>query len=527
MTHLRSTSRTPIRTRPRARVRVLPAVLTLALAAMPWPLRAQATGTTGEQVINLTFERMAQLGLAGSYRVQQLGLDVERTRYNLRAQEAGLKSRVQLSLSAPRFESISDYEWNSELQRNELVHQNTRRWEANLSIRQPVILFGYPTNGELSLTNRIYRYTQNEGGQETNYYNRYFIGYDQPLFQPNRMKNGLENARLELENAELEYLGDVVGLIADYGDDYYRLFRTAYNRVIAQEKVGHLEAAADAAAAVARTDPSRAIETDQVRVELANAQEDLKQAQSGFRLRTEDLKQSLRLSPDTEIVVDPVMKVAPVVVDADRAIALAKTLRPRLRQLAIQRRKNEISLDNTRGDNSFRMDLSLTYGREVQDPRLSGLWSEPTNSYTVSVTAFIPIWDHGRQKFREAASQVNLRRTDLQIEQDLTQLDTNVHSQIRNLNEYEQRALSMQENMQLAHEVTDSTLERYRQGDVALVDLLQTINREANTADNFLDAFVGYRQALLRLQEVTYYDFEHDMPVADRFGIQLNDNGKQ
>jgi outer membrane protein len=524
MMHVRS--RTPTSTHPRRRqtARAVAAVAATVLALTP--LDAQSPSATSGQVINLTFERMAQLGLAGSYRVQQLGLDVERTRYNLLAQEAGLKSRVQLSLSAPRFESISDYQWNSELQRNELVHQDTRRWEANLSVRQPVILFGYPTNGELSFTNRIYRYTQNENGHETNYYNRYFFGYDQPLFQPNRMKNGLENARLDLKNSELQYVGDVVGLVADYGDDYYRLFRAAYDRVIAEERVSHLDAVAAAAAEVSGTDPTRAIEGDQVQVELANAREDLQQAISSFRLRTEDLKQSLRLSPDVELRLEPVLDVTPVPIDADRAIELARTLRPRLQQLAIQRRKNEISIDNTRGDNAFRMDLSMTYGREVQDPSFNGLWSEPTNSYTVNITAFVPIWDSGRQKYREAASQVTLKRTDLQIEQEETQLETNVRSQIRNLDEYEQRALGMQENMQLAHQVTTSTLARYRQGDVTLVDLLQTINRETNTADNFLDAFVGYRQALLRLQELTFYDFEHGMPVAERFGIKLEPNDR-
>ena len=90
---------------------------------------------------------------------------------------------------------------------------------------------------------------------------------------------------------------------------------------------------------------------------------------------------------------------------------------------------------------------------------------------------------------------------------------------ILNLEEYEQRALSMQDNLAYARRTTVSALDRYRSGEIALVDLLQTITRESDTAENFLDAYLGYQQALLRLRQLTHYDFEYDMPVNERFAV--------
>ena len=116
-------------------------------------------------------------------------------------------------LSVPQFESIAEPRWNSTLGLNEIIHENSRRWEAQLSVRQPVILFGYPTNGYLSLNNTMYRYAQLNEGLDVKYYNRYFIAYEQPFFQPNVMRNNLEKARLDLESAELDYLDDVVRVI--------------------------------------------------------------------------------------------------------------------------------------------------------------------------------------------------------------------------------------------------------------------------------------------------------------------------
>ena len=492
----------------------------LAVLVVGWPALPQAQ-SAGQQ-IPLTLERMVELGLQNSYRVRDLQLNIERTRANLRAQRAGLKSRVQLDLSAPQFESISEHKWNSALQRDELVYENTRRWEADLSVRQPVILFGYPTNGELSFTNRLYRFSQFGEERDVRYYNRYFFGYVQPFFQPNRMKNDLENAELDLEDSELDYVDDVIGLVEDYADDYYELFEAAYDRLTAEERVAHLQAAAQAASEIAAATPARGIEVDQIRIELANAREELQQSLSSFRLQAEALKQDLRLSPADSLMLDPAIAITPVRVDADRAIELAKTLAPQLRQIAIERRKNEIGLDNTRGTNAFRMNLSLTYGREVQDPRFQNLWTQPRNSYTVDLRAIVPIWDWGQRSHRIAASEISLQRTDLRLEQELSQIDTQVRSEIRTLEEYQQRALNMQENVALAHQTTDSTLARYRAGELAVVDLLQMINREASTAGNLFDAFRGYRRALLDLQQLTYFDFERNIPVVERFGIGLS-----
>jgi outer membrane protein TolC len=427
---------------------------------------------------------------------------------------------VELEIAAPEFESISDYKWNSTLQRNELIYENTRRWQLDLSVRQPVILFGFPTNGNLSLNNRVYRYSQIGDERDVRFYNRYFIGYQQPLFQPNEMKNDLEEARLDLERSELEYQGDVVEMVNDLAEDYFELLEVAYERVIAASRLANLEKASAAARDRVAADSSRAIELDRLQVELANAREDGQQAASSFRLRASQIKQRLRLSAADTIAVDPVLRVVPVDVDHERAVQLATTIAPRLRELAIDRREGEIELAQTRGNDSFRLNLEVTYGREMQDPRFGNLWTEPRNSYTVNVSGSIPLWDWGERKHRIRAGRFALDRTDLETEEARSSIETNVANQVANLEEYEQRALNMQANLDLARQITGTTLDRYRTGEVALVDVLQTIERESDTASNFLEAYLGFENALRELQQLTYYDFQRNIPLLERFRIE-------
>ena len=486
--------------------------LALALLA-PAPLRAQ-------QAVELTLESAVEMAMEHSYRVRQLQLGIERTRHLLQAERAELKSQVYLDVRAPEFEAVSDYKWNADLRRNEVVRENSRLWRADLAVRQPVILLGYPTNGYLSLNNRVYRYAQLGGGRDVTYYNRYFIAYEQPLFQPNRLKNELEEAELDLEEEELEFQEDVVDLIDDIADDYYELFELAYERVVYAAFAENLERAMAAAGEAAEADSTRDLDVSQVRVELANGRERLRQAESGFRLEAERMKQRLRLDERDPLRIDPALDVRPVRVDVEEAVRYGMTLRPRLRELELRKRQDELDIDEARGRNSFRVDLELTYGREMQDPRFGELWEEPSNSYTVGVRAYVPIWDWGERRERVRAEEIGLEQTALYMEEARSETRLDVQNAVRNLEEFQQRALDMEETLALARTVSEANLDRYRAGRITVSDLLQSFARQRETATNFLDAYLGYRGALLDLQELTYYDFEHDAPLLDRFRIR-------
>ena len=147
--------------------------------------------------IQLSLETAVDLAMRNSYRIKQLEMGIERSRYWLKARQASLKSRVYMNLQAPQLSAESDFQWDSNLQKDIIVKQNTTRWQMDLAVRQPVIIMGYPTNGYLSLNNKTYKYTQRDGPDEINYYNRYYIKYEQPFFLPNELKNNIEDAELD------------------------------------------------------------------------------------------------------------------------------------------------------------------------------------------------------------------------------------------------------------------------------------------------------------------------------------------
>jgi outer membrane protein len=474
--------------------------------------------------IDLTLERLLELTLSNSYQVRFLNMNVQQTQLRLKAERARLRSNVSLDISAPEFTYASEPRWNSQLGLFETVRENSRHWEAQVSVRQPVILFGYPTNGYLSLNNRMYRDDQRDpdGDKEITFYNRYFVQYTQPLFQANELKNSLEEAELDLESAQIDYSGDMMEIVEDVSDSFHELFENAYSQKIQSDYIASLEAALQAAQAVAAANPARAIDPDQIRVELTNAQEQLQSEQSRFRIETARMKTALNLGEDVTIALDPTITFSPLQVNAEDAVRYALDLTPRLRQLAMGRRESEMNLDETKSRNGFRVDLEFSYGREKRDEFLRELWGEPENTYTVDVNAEVPIWDWGERKARIQADEISLARNSLQTEQAQQQIRTNVTSEIQNLEELQGRLIAMQNNLTLATDISRQSLERYRDGAITALDLLQSLRRQSDTAENYMEAYQGWRRAILQLQLQTYWDFETNQSVLRRFGIDTS-----
>jgi hypothetical protein len=148
----------------------------VALGRLPSPASGQQPPGAVGQTLDLTLERMIQLTMENSYQVQFLDLGIQQRNFNLQAERAGLRSSVSLDVTMPTFRSVSEEEYDSQLGRNVIVSENSRHWEGQLSIQQPIIIpwLGYPTNGYLSLNNRVYRDTQIDEDGENNltYYNR-------------------------------------------------------------------------------------------------------------------------------------------------------------------------------------------------------------------------------------------------------------------------------------------------------------------------------------------------------------------
>ena len=497
-------------------VAVVPSMVVFSLVWVGYPSQ-MASAQESPQIIELTMENMVDLAMSTSFEVRRLNLEVERDQHNLRAQRARLRSSADLELTTPSFRRTSEPKWNYELQRDEIIQEETRRWEAEISIRQPVVLFGWPTNGYLSINSRVYQYTQfeDDGTKDTNYYNRYYFSYTQPLFQPNGLKNSLEQAELSLESTWIDFNRDVLNLVSGVSEVYHDLLEEHNLRSVRLELVTDLERALEIGEELLRGDSSRGVEVDQIRIELANARESLQSQESSLRLELAEVKQGLGLLDTDSIDFEPMFQLDPVQVDMNEAVDYALELTPTTRQFEIGLRNQEIGLERTKNRGAFRLNLNMSYGREVLDDQFGNLWKNPESSYTINVSADLPLWDWGERKARIASSEIGIEQTKLFWEETRIRIVSDVRNEVLNVRDREGRTLALQENLDLARGVSAANFQRFQAGTISAQELILSLLRQADTNENFLESYVNWKSSLRRLQRQTYYSFEQNRPFLE------------
>ncbi|HDQ46116.1 MAG TPA: TolC family protein [bacterium] len=466
--------------------------------------------------ISLTLENAVEIAMSHSYQIRRLELGIERSTSWLQARKAGLKSHVSVDLRSPDLKQISDTRWNSALYRDEIVRLNSQLWQSQLSIRQPVILFGYPTNGFISLNYNLYRYAQQEAsGYDIDYYNRLFIKFEQPFFLPNKLKNDLEVAEANLKDVRLNYLSERMVIMNDIASDYYDAFEYAYLNIIFNRQIGILDSVHEVVFRVAEVTNNRRRDPIQLRLEIAHMRENLLENQGRLRMKLANLKQKLNLDIRDSLYINPVLTVQPASIDLDQAIHYGFTLNPWLRRLAIWKRKSEIDLENIRGHDAFHMRLEMTYGLEKSNHSFSNIWMGYDNSNSVTLKAYLPVWDWGRRRYQIDAERRGLEQRMIDIEEREDIIRKSVINAYTNLMEYSARFYNMQESLELAEEVTVIGLDDYRRGETSFQELLQMITRRKETETKLLEAYLGYKRACLELTVQTYYDFEKGMTIQE------------
>jgi len=462
-----------------------------------------------DDLIHLNLDSAIDIAMNNSYRTKRLKLEIERNIYYLRARKASLHTQVMLKLKSPDLQNISEYKWNSELKKDEIVRVNTALWQSDLALRQPLIFFGYPTNGYLSLNYKLYQYDQRDVGiQEHDVYNRLYLQFEQPLFLPNELKNDLEVAELNLQDVQLDYINERLQIVEDIADDYFELFRTVCQNEI---YLNHMQMLAKLTEASDSTDISssiRAMEKQQIELEKNNVHESLLDNQSRNRQELADMKQRLRLAPEDSLQVSSDITLTQIDIDLEQAMQLGFDNSPYLQQLHLSKRRAEIDVENAKANNAFHMSLEMTYGLEKQNNQLQELWDDFDNSKSLTLNAYLPLWDGGVRRNNIQAEKLDVSRRQLEIEEEKEEIHKDIINAFTDLRQFYARVITMQTSVQLSQSIADSSLRQFQRGMISLQDVLQILNRNRETEEKFLAVYLDYRRASVDLMTETCYDFD-------------------
>jgi outer membrane protein TolC len=457
----------------------------------------------------MTLEQSLGVAELNSPSMKITRLSLIRSQENLNAQNASLKSNFSLTLNPISYTQSREFndlisQWNS---------RTTTESYGNFTISQPIVL----TDARISLSNRFGYYdSYSEYAQTTTtgFSNNISISLDQPLFTYNRTKLSLKELQLALENAQLNYAIQLLGLEVQVAQAFYFVYQQQQSLEIANQAYQNMQKSYEVSKNKVDAGISPREEMFQAELNLATTKSDFENKQVSLENAKDDFKLLIGKSLYDDLVVLPNINVDTVSVNISFAIDQGLANRMELRQRKIDIEMSQFDLIQTKALNEFKGNLGLSFGLFGDNSNVADVYASPTNNETVALSLTIPLWDWGERKSRIKASEASIESAKVTDEQEQNNIILSVRKVYRNLlNLQNQIGISRQSvtNAQLTY---DLNLEKYKNGDLTGMDLNIYQNQLSEKQLAYTNSLISYKLELLNLKVQTLYDFEKKMAVT-------------
>jgi len=459
----------------------------------------------------LTLEKALEIAFKNSPSIQAAAYNLDISQHNLAAQQAGLKSQFNLTLTPYQYSNVKVF---NELTSKYNVQELTKS-EARLTITQPIIW----TDGEIRLTNRFgwQEAASSFTGSipESTFNNSLFLTLTQPLFTYNRKQMQITELELSLENSQLNYAIQKLQIERSVTQQFLSLFYSWRSLEIAEQQLANatesyqiIESKVDAGISA----PEELYQADLTRF---NSQASVQNLRMQYENSQDSFKILLGLPLDNELVI--VADIRKSLVDVDLAQATDHGLAHRM-----ELRQNDIAIQNALHNlieagaiNEFKAEVSATLGLTGTDPGFGQIYNSPNIDQGVMVSVDIPLFDWGQKKHILAASQAQIDSQQLSASEEIKSIKLEIRQAYRNLQNQGTQIEIAEKNVINAQRTYDINLERYKGGDISAYDMqIYQLQLTQEQLDE-VQALINYKVALLDLKIRTLWDFENNLSVID------------
>jgi len=459
----------------------------------------------------LTLEKALEIAFKNSPSIQAAAYNLDISQHNLAAQQAGLKSQFNLTLTPYQYSNVKVF---NELTSKYNVQELTKS-EARLTITQPIIW----TDGEIRLTNRFgwQEAASSFTGSipESTFNNSLFLTLTQPLFTYNRKQMQITELELSLENSKLNYAIQKLQIERSVTQQFLSLFYSWRSLEIAEQQLANatesyqiIESKVDAGISA----PEELYQADLTRF---NSQASVQNLRMQYENSQDSFKILLGLPLDNELVI--VADIRKSLVDVDLAQATDHGLAYRM-----ELRQNDIAIQNALHNlieagaiNEFKAEVSATLGLTGTDPGFGQIYNSPNIDQGVMVSVDIPLFDWGQKKHILAASQAQIDSQQLSASEEIKSIKLEIRQAYRSLQNQRTQIEIAEKNVINAQRTYDINLERYKGGDISAYDMqIYQLQLTQEQLDE-VQALINYKVALLDLKIRTLWDFENNLSVID------------
>ncbi len=467
-------------------------------------------------VIQMDLDIALKYALSQSWRVARICLDLSRDEYNLEASRAGLKSNASLSFTLPDFDQSIKEIINPDTGNPKVLSTKGARYMTSIAIRQPLL-----TDGVVSL-NGVFNRTQDmlfsySPGMKT-YNSKVYVRFDQPILQPNAIKNDIRRAELRLEETRNDFIDERLDIFEDVAEQFFDLYEYVCLDILAREEVAQLDSVFTAARQCLQSGTLSENDLLQLEVELADRRDRASAASGKLAREKSDFKQLIGLTPDDEIQMETSLTFTPLVIELPVAVRRALEERIEVREYQIDRELNQMELVEERAEGSVKGEVSLALGLEGRGDNMDDLYgamTDPDQTRGVAISLAVPLWDWGRVRARANAKQSELDKVNLGLEETKKNIQRQIRDTLDRVQEAKQRLDLLEPSVGIARRSFQLSLDQFRKGMLDAQDVILTQNRLAGARRSILNAYIDYQQALSTLMRRTSWDWYRDRPLTE------------
>ena len=236
------------------------------------------------------------------------------------------------------------------------------------------------------------------------------------------------------------------------------------------------------------------------------------QAETNRRRTERELKRVLNM---VQLPLDGVRPIRPVTppaplglsFDRERVQDLAVRNRMELLENEIQLLIDQINIDTRRNQTLPQVDLDASYGFSGQGDRFSRaveqLFREEYDTWSVGITASIPLWGNQAAKARLREQVLNRAKTSLSRRVLLLSIRQDTLNAIDAVEQSWQRILSNRRATQRAQQTYEEELQQFALGEITGTQLLDALTEVSTAAITEVQSLVEYQNALIDLAFAT------------------------
>ncbi|MDD4644593.1 MAG: TolC family protein [Bacteroidales bacterium] len=427
----------------------------------------------------------------------------------LKAQEASYKASFKINLSPLSYSN--DRVWY-DLEQEFWTTTNLKS-SGNFNIAQQLPW----TDGTITLSNSLYwqqSSIEKYSSTTSKFNNNVRLQFDQPLFTYNHMKLELNSLKLSFENSKLNYNVQMLQLEKSVTTQFYTVYNQQMKLQISLEEYNNQIANFELIKNKVEGGLLSLEELYQAELNLATSKSSWENAKVSLDNSKDNFKMLIGMDIFNEVSVlaDPVVDSVPV--DMELAIKYALENRMELRQRQISIENAQASLTQTKANNAFQGNLSLSVGLVGDDANLTDIYHVPTDNEQVALSLQIPIFDWGERKARIKASETQIETQKVNYEDQKNTIVQTIRQSYRNLQNLLNQITIAEQNVKNAQLTYDINKERYANGDLTGMDLSLYQSQLSSKKLDLINAQINYKLEILNMKIQTLYDWETKISIV-------------